>query len=291
MLTIVIPAYNEEAAIRDTIARCRAVFAELDAQDGEIIVVDDASTDNTLKIAREEGVTTISHPQNKGYGRSLKDGIVKAKNDWIAITDADGTYPCDQISILLSEAKRGFDMVVGARTGEFYRSSSGKIFLRKTLGLLVNFTAGERIQDINSGLRVFRKSTIFPYLDTLCDTFSFTTSLTLAYLMTGKYVSHVPIPYFSRIGHSKVHLLKDSLRTLQFVVEAIIFYNPLKIFMVSSIFFLGLAFFAFLAGFIFQIKTGFLLGVGLTVSAFFNIGLGMIAVLLKQILHQIRFRP
>jgi hypothetical protein len=95
----------------------------------------------------------------------------------------------------------------------------------------VEFTTGRRIPDVNSGLRVFSRREALPLLDNLCDTFSFTTSLTLAYLMTARFVGYLPIAYHTRVGTTKVRLLRDSLRTLQFIVQAILYYNPLKLFL------------------------------------------------------------
>ena len=121
-------------------------------------------------------------------------------------------------------------MVVGARSGDHYRESAIKAPLRYLLKWLVEFTTGRRIPDVNSGLRVFSRADAMPLLDDLCNTFSFTTSLTLAYLMTSRFVGYVPIDYHSRVGQTKVRLFRDSLRTLQFIVQAILQYNPLKLF-------------------------------------------------------------
>ncbi len=141
------------------------------------------------------------------------------------------TYPFTEVPKLLEEYHKGFDMVVGARTGEHYRESNLKSPLRKILKFLVEFTAGRKVPDVNSGLRVFSKTTIIAYLNHLCDTFSFTTSMTLAYMMTGKFVKYIPIPYDKREGKSKVRLFRDSLRTLQYILQAINYYNPIKIFL------------------------------------------------------------
>src|SRR5262249_6848680 len=140
----------------------------------EIIVVDDGSTDGTGRIAAEAGAKVVRHPENIGYGRSLKDGIAAAQHDIIAIIDADGTYLPSDIPRLMTELERGLDMVVGARSGGHYRESWLKAPLRRVLTRLVEFTVGRGVPDVNSGLRVFRRSTILPYFPQLCNTFSFT---------------------------------------------------------------------------------------------------------------------
>ena len=177
-------------------------------------------------------------------------------------------------------------MVVGKRTGKFYRESIIKSPLRKILKFLVEFTAGRSVPDINSGFRVFSKSTVKDYFKHLCDTFSFTTSMTLAYMMTGKTVHYVDIPYHERQGQTKVRLVRDSLRTLQYILQAINYYNPLKIFLLFAI----LCFIGALMGFamstFFGLRSGFLLGIGGFLTCIIIVCFGLIADLLKQIMDK-----
>ncbi|MGZ3921836.1 MAG: glycosyltransferase, partial [Bacteroidia bacterium] len=284
MISIVIPAYNEAEVITDTIHRCQKVLAQLFGTEGEVIVVDDCSKDKTYELAKQAGAVVLTHPHNAGYGRSLKDGIRIAKYDIIVITDSDGTYPIESIPDLYTEYLKGFDMVVGARQGKNYDESFKKKVLRNILKFLVEYTAGRKIDDINSGLRIFSKPVIMKYFDTLCDTFSFTTSVTLAYMMTGKFVKYIPIQYHKRVGKSHVKLFKDTLRTLQYIVEAILFYNPIKIFLIFCMTTFLFSLLSLGAGVIWQIKSAFWLSVGSILVTFLLFGMGMIAVLLKQIL-------
>lgn len=284
MFSVIIPAYNEESVIEITIDQLKKIFMQNEISDAEIILVDDGSSDKTSEAADKAGALTIRHPHNIGYGRSLKDGILAAKHDTIVITDADGTYPLEMIPVLLNEYKKGFNMVVGARQGENYDESFKKKILRLILKKLVEFTAGRKIPDINSGLRVFSRKEVLPYFSKLCDTFSFTTSLTLAYMMNGKFVSYLPITYNKREGKTKVRLFRDSVRTLQFIVEAILFYNPIKIFIVFSGGLLVAAFLNFILSFIFRLTITFYLGLGCILISILMFGLGLISVQLKHIL-------
>jgi polyisoprenyl-phosphate glycosyltransferase len=281
MISVVIPAKDEEEMVAETILQ---VQRALEGVDHEIIVVDDGSLDATAGRAMAAGARVISHPHNLGYGGALKTGIRAARYDTIVITDADGTYPNDQIPILLKEYEKGFDMVVGARTGQYYRESILKSPLRLVLKLLVEYTTGLKVPDVNSGLRVFSRQKTLPYFNHLCNTFSFTTSLTLAYMMNSLFVSYVPIPYHVRTGKTKVHLWSDTLRTLQYIVEAIVYYNPIKIFLLmsglivaSSILSLALAIFTKLTIFYF-------LGIGGILMSILVFCLGMVAVLLQKIM-------
>lgn len=284
MISIVIPAYNEERAIEQTINACRRVLAPLDA-DCEIVVVDDGSSDATAELAARAGATVVRHPHNLGYGRSLKDGIATARHDTIVITDADGTYPIDRIPDLFQAYQSGFHMVVGARQGRHYDESFGKKLLRLVLKHLVQFTAGREIPDINSGLRVFSREEILPYFRYLSETFSFTTSLTLAFMLNGMFVKYIPVDYHPRVGTTKVHLFRDSLRTMQFIVEAILYFNPIKIFIVFCAAMTGLGVLCFLVAGLLGYSGAFLMGVGCILLAFLMFGIGLVSIQLKQLLH------
>jgi glycosyltransferase involved in cell wall biosynthesis len=281
MISLVIPALNEEDAIAGTILSLRKVLVDSGITNAEIILIDDGSSDKTGARAAEAGARVIRHPHNVGYGRALKSGIRAAKYDTIVMIDADLTYPAEAIPGMLVEYGKGFDMVVGARTGQHYRESAFKVPLRTLLKSLVEYTAGRDVPDVNSGLRVFSRQAILSYLDHLCDTFSFTTSLTLAYMLTHKFVSYMPISYHARMGSSKVRLLRDSLRTLQYIVQAIVYYNPIKIFLLLSLGCIALAAFGFLFSAIFH--TGEMLAVGGLLLSVLMFGLGLLADLVRQV--------
>jgi glycosyltransferase involved in cell wall biosynthesis len=288
MISVVIPALNEEGAIRSTVLEVARTLADASLGPFEIVVVDDGSTDRTAALATEAGARIVSHPHNVGYGKSLKDGILAARYDTIVISDADGTYPIASIPELVREYRRGFDMVVGARIGEHYRESIVKAPLRNILKGIVEFTAARKIPDINSGLRVFSRSTSMRYFAHLCDTFSFTTSMTLAYMMNSQFVHYVPIEYHERQGRTKVRLLRDSMRTMQYIIEAATYFNPLKIFALFAFFCLFLAGSAIMAALVLQIFSLFLLGVGAILLSVLVLALGLLAVLLKQIMDSDR---
>ena len=144
----------------------------------------------------------------------------------------------------------------------------------------------KKIKDVNSGLRVFDKSLVMKYYPRLCNTFSFTTSQTLAYFMNSHSVSYVDIPYNKRIGKSKVKLFKDSMKSLKYIIEASIYYNPLKIFSLLSIFCIFLSIIGFLFSHFLNIKIGYILGVAGLLLATLEFSLGILAVLLKQIMDK-----
>lgn len=286
-ISVVIPAYNEEKGIKKTISEIKIVMKENRlSKESEIIVVNDCSTDNTRNEVEKLGVVVIDNPQNMGYGYSLKKGINNAKNETIIITDADNTYPFNKVPEMLKEKEQGYDLVVGARTGENYRESLIKSILRKMLKLFVEFISGKKIKDINSGLRVFDKSTVMKYFPRLCNTFSFTTSQSLAYLMNNLTVKYIDIQYKKRKGESKVKIVRDSLKSMRYILEAGIYYNPLKVFTLLTIICIVLSVIGFIVSHFARINAGYILGIGGLLVSILVFSLGILATLLKQIMDK-----
>ena len=287
MVSVVIPAYNEENAIEKTIKEIEKVMKKNKLDKGsEIIIVNDGSTDNTKSVAEKCGAVVINNPTNMGYGFSLKRGIKQAKNEMIVITDADLTYPFSSVPEMIKIKEEGFDLVVGARTGKYYKQSFFKSFLRRLMKHLVQFVSGKKIKDINSGLRVFDKSTVTKYFPRLCDTFSFTTSQTLAYLMNNHFVCYIDIPYNKRVGKSKIKLFRDSLKSLRYILEACVYYNPLKIFTLLSVILIILSIIGFIFSHFVGIHAGYILGIGGLLLSIVVFSIGLLAVILKQIMDK-----
>jgi glycosyltransferase involved in cell wall biosynthesis len=275
--SVVLPAYNEEDGIASVIDAIRAHNPVC-----EIIVVDDGSTDKTAQVAESAGSMVVRHPTNAGYGRSVMDGILAASHDVIVISDADGSYPAERIPDLVRKIDEGFDMAVGARQGTQQYDSILKAPARLFFKFLVEFTTGSLIPDINSGLRAFRRSQALPYFPDLCQGFSLTTSLTLIYKLTGKFIFYLPIEYRKRIGRSKVHVLRDSLRTLQYITEIIVTYNPLKLFLLISMI-PGLGALTAVIGWLFAREPAYLIVASTLVGcAILMFGVGLLAYLRKR---------
>jgi polyisoprenyl-phosphate glycosyltransferase len=215
-ISLIIPAYNEQASIGKVIADAREVLRR-HGYEHEVIVV--------VKIVR--------HAMNFGYGRSLKSGILAADHNLVAIADADSTYPIDRLPDLI-EAASSVDMSIGARTGVLYHGSIWKRIGRIVFRALSEYSAGQKIPDINSGMRVFRRSQIVPFFPIISAGFSFTTTSTLAYLLNDLSIGYIPIEYHAREGRSKVRHLRDSMRALQIILEAILRCNPIKGFLLIA---------------------------------------------------------
>ncbi|MGB3906452.1 MAG: glycosyltransferase family 2 protein [Anaerolineae bacterium] len=225
-VSIVIPAFNEEKGIGSTLTQLNRVMTQLDMP-YEIIVVDDGSTDATAELVRQQqGVRLIQHHSNRGYGAAIKTGIRQAYHDWIAIIDADGTYPPSAIPVLVEESDE-YDMVIGARTGADVPlvRRPAKWFIAR----LAEYLAETNIPDLNSGLRVFRKDVALSYFNILPSRFSLTITITIAFLSDHYLVKFVPIQYHKRAGKSKISPIQDTLNFVQLILRTIMYFNPLKV--------------------------------------------------------------
>jgi len=232
-VSIVIPAYNEEKAVGSVIDQIISIMEKADIL-YEIIVVDDGSTDNTVQIIQERAVQLVRHPFNKGYGAALKTGMRKAKYDTIAIIDADGTYPAEELPKLASGIGE-WDMVVGARVGKDAEVSPLRKVAKGFLTRLANYLVGTPIPDLNSGLRVFKKDIAMQFYNILPSGFSFTLTITLALLSNDYLVQYVPTRYHKRVGKSKIRPIRDTLGFLQLIIRTVMYFASLKIFLPVSL--------------------------------------------------------
>ncbi len=237
-VTVVVPAFDEEAGIGTTLAGIRQAMQGL-GRPWELLVVDDGSTDRTAELAREEGAEVVRLPHNRGYGAALKAGIARARFDLVVITDADGTYPAEAIPALLEHAAE-YDMVVGARTGA--NVPAARRPAKWFLGRLASYLAGQDIPDLNSGLRVVRRRVVERFEHLLPSGFSFTTTITLAVLVNDGLVRWHPIDYRPRLGASKIRPF-HAFDFLMLILRTVVFFNPLKVFLPAGavLFLIGFA--------------------------------------------------
>ncbi len=237
--SIIIPVYNEEKGIAPTLAHLQE-HLKLSGYPYEILVVNDGSTDRTSEILHSQReIRVIEHSSNRGYGAALKTGIRHAKYSVIAITDGDGTYPNECIPRLVALTMKA-DMVVGARLGTNVRYSTLRKIPKWFLVRFAEWITNSRILDLNSGLRVFNKSVVERFLNILPDTFSFTTTITVAMLTNGYVVHYEPIDYYPRQGNSKIKPIRDTLRFVQLILRTGLYFAPLKVFLpIAGVFFAG----------------------------------------------------
>ena len=240
---IIIPVYNEAGAIQDTVTRIHAICAQVPGYAFEIVCVNDGSKDDSAAIlAGMQGITVLSHDVNRGYGAALRTGLDHCIQDWIFITDADGTYPLEDLVHLLECAETGVDMVVGSRQGAGISGSPFRRLARWSLRKMVHGLTGVMVPDLNSGMRVFRRPLYAEFRHLLPLGFSFTTTLTVASLYSGRRVRYIPVHYERRIGRSNIKPVQDFFGFAILIVRLASYFDPLRFFLpaAAGLFVLGL---------------------------------------------------
>jgi glycosyltransferase involved in cell wall biosynthesis len=226
-VSVILPVFNEEAAVAREIHEIRRV---LQAEDivHEVLIVDDGSTDASAARAVAAGATVLGHVENRGYGAAIKTGMAAARYDTIVITDADGTYPASEIPALLAHLESA-DMAVGARTGADVHIPLVRRPAKWVLNWVAARAAGRRIPDLNSGLRAFRRECAQQYVNILSNQFSFTSTITLAFLADDYRVVYHPIDYRRRVGTSKIRPW-HFMDFLTLVLRLAMLFQPLRVF-------------------------------------------------------------
>ena len=283
-LSMVIPAYNEKEGIDRVLQKLKGTLDQLDIP-SEIIVIDDGSTDGTSEVLSTiEHVRVIRHQQNKGYGAAIKAGLEKASYGWIGIIDADGTYPDEKIPELVAAMEEN-DMVVGARVVKGVSIPWIRRPAKWTLNLLANYLAQQKIPDLNSGLRIFKKEVAERFLNILPNRFSFTTTITLATMCDNYKVVFVPIDYFQRDGKSKIRPIQDTMNFLQMIVRTVLYFDPLRVFLPIGF---GLILTSTVLFILRLIKGG---GYGTTIPMFLLAGIQILAIGMLADLIDRRMKP
>ena len=280
-LLILVPVFNEGPHVKEVLTDIRRYTA------ADILAVNDGSTDDSLARIRESDVThVINHEKNVGPGGALISGFQFAteRHYQILITmDADGQHEARDIPRFL-EAIEGVDMVVGSRVGAEVHKSVFRRPAKFILTKLAEFLSNRRIPDLNSGFRVFTKEIAQNWLHVLPDGFSFTSTLTIIALHEGYRTMYLPVKYFKREGKSKIRPLRDSLNFLQLILRAILYVNPLRIFIPASLFFFALSLSLFTIRVVFD--RAFLVTIIISfICGFELLVVGMLADLIDKRLH------
>lgn len=253
-VTILIPAFNEAAVIGKVLQDIR----DVDLGDVEILLIDDGSTDGTADVARAAGARVIRHPYNVGNGAAVKTGLRNARGRFLVLMDGDGQHKASDLPALVRGLEE-YDMVVGSRR------RSGQAGLHRFLAngvynRFASYVTEFDIQDLTSGMRAMHRDKALQFISLLPNTFSYPTTLTLAFLRSGLTIQYVPISVETRVGRSKIRLWRDGTRFLLIISRIATLFAPFRVFLPVSAFF-------FLGGFAYYLYTYF------TAGRFTNMGL------------------
>ena len=224
-ISLVVPAYDEESCIGQSVADIMAYTAAHPAI-REVIVVDDGSTDRTPAIVEESRgthtanaarLTLLRHERNQGKGAAVRTGLLHATGDVVAFTDADLSSPMSELPALVGPILAGqCDIVVGSRALDRsliatrqsrFRETAGKIF-----NVLVRGLTGLPIYDTQCGFKAFRREAIGPILKLQrVETFAFDVEMLYLASRMGLTIREIPV-HWSHVSHTKVKLFRDSIR-------------------------------------------------------------------------------
>jgi len=242
-ISVVIPIYNEADSIQPTLSSLTRILGSLDIK-YEIVAVNDGSKDRTIEILNNIEIPhlrVIDRQVNRGYGASLKIGIKEAIYEYILITDADGTYPIDQIPRLIEEMDK-YDMVVGSRNGKNVKKSLPRKIGRELVRLFACYVSESKIVDINSGLRIFKKSLALKFWHLFPERFSFTSTISVAMHSMKYSVKYVSIDYHTRVGKSSIRPVQDFIGFISLISRIAIYFKPLRVFVPISLLLLAASF-------------------------------------------------
>jgi glycosyltransferase involved in cell wall biosynthesis len=276
-LTVLIPAYNEEQGIGDTV---KSLLDEPRLAEAEIIVMDDGSSDRTSEIAEALGVRVVRNRFNCGYGASIKRGVRLSTTEFVAWFDADGQHRVSDLADMLDCAlQEQSDAVIGARTANSHFVKC-RALGKKVIHWSAQIAAAKKIPDVNCGLRVFRLSVLKQYLHLLPNGFSASTTSTLIFLQRNPSLIFHPVQVDERVGKSSVSQWRDGMRALHTIVRILILFNALRTFSYLSAGFL-------ISGLLYGIPLAVMNGQGFPVLAGLLIGLGIQVFCLGIVCDQI----
>jgi len=231
-LTIVIPAYNERTSLE---ANLPGWLQACDDNGWWLIIVDDGSgdgTEQTLRAyARHPRLRAFRHRTNRGYGNALKTGLAHAESSWTVTIDADGQHRLEDVSRLLEAMQaRDADLVIGARTlndtsGMYRRAGKGLI------RLIARILFPVRIQDLNSGFKLYRTEVVQRLLVWCPGSMAFSDVVTLLHLNLDLHVVEIPVETHPRQGGRSTINTMTAVETVLEIINVLMWFKPLRIFL------------------------------------------------------------
>jgi len=238
-VSVILPCLNEEETIGICIRKATECLKKNNIC-GEVVVVDNGSTDSSVEKAKSEGAQVIFE-KNRGYGSALRAGIESAHGKYIVMGDADDTYDFLEIDKFVGLLRRGYDLVMGSRfKGKILRGAmswSHRYIGNPVLSGMLNLFFHGRISDAHCGLRAFSKEA-YQRLNLRTTGMEFASEMVIHALKKNLKIGEIPITYYSRKGESKLSSFRDAWRHIRFML----LYSPNYLFLLPAflIFFFGI---------------------------------------------------
>jgi glycosyltransferase involved in cell wall biosynthesis len=218
-ISVVIPCLNEERAIAQVVAWGWEGIAGT-RRPGEVIVVDNGSTDNSAQLAREAGARVV-YESRPGYGSAYLRGLAEARGRYVFMADGDGTYDLRNMKPFLEQLDAGKEFVLGSRfKGRIHEGAmpwKHRWIGNPVLTWILNVFFGVKVSDAHCGLRAIRRSTV-ARLDLHATGMEFASEMILKAAKRDISVGEVPIDYYARTGESKLNTWRDGWRHLRFML-------------------------------------------------------------------------
>ncbi len=277
-LTIIIPAYNEEASLAEFLP---SVISFCEGKNFKLIIVNDGSKDGTQKVlenfSAHSCLTIIRNKINKGYGGAIKTAVASVDTTYCITIDADGQHDLNDVEKLYNELKSSdADMVVGRRNGDgsYYRSA-GKSIIRSVAKLLMPI----HIHDLNSGMKIYSTVLAKQHLHLCPNSMAYSDVIALVFISQRHLVKEVPITIHPRVsGKSTINTL-TAFETVKQILNIVLIFNPMRVFFPISVF-------CFVVGIAWGLPI-ILLGRGVSVGAMLGIVTGLVFFFFGLIAEQL----
>ncbi|MGA2090771.1 MAG: glycosyltransferase family 2 protein [Endomicrobiales bacterium] len=231
-VSVVIPCLNEEKSIGSCIQKAQEAFKKMTGT-GEVIIVDNGSTDKSVAIAQALGARVILE-QRKGYGSALRAGISAAQGSFIIMGDGDDTYDFSIIDQFVSRLKQGYDLVMGTRFGGTIMPGAmtwaHRYVGNPILSGMLRLFFGGGVSDAHCGLRAFTKKA-YEMMDVHTTGMEFASEMVIHALKKKLKISEIPITYYPRLGESKLASFRDAWRHMRFML----IYSPGYLFILPGL--------------------------------------------------------
>jgi hypothetical protein len=231
-ISVLIPCLNEEDAVGTVVDQAWEGITR-SGRPGEVIVVDNASTDRSAEVAAEHGATVVRE-ERPGYGSAYLAGLAVAQGEYIVMSDADETYPLRDLAPFVERLAAGDDLVIGSRF-EGMIHGEAMPWLNRHVGNpiltgLLNLLFGVKVSDAHCGMRAVRRDALAT-LDLHSTGMEFASEMVFKAFRRELRVSEIPIDYYPRVGESKLNRFGDAWRHVKFML----LYSPSWLYFVPGL--------------------------------------------------------